>query len=333
LKTKKLFTILGSLSLLIVLITLPFLAACTTPEPGEPITLKAISFLPKTSAGADGFREYIKRVNEASNGELTIDWLGSREVIPTKDQDEAVRTGVIDIGMLASTYYGRHVPVVTTYFVSPFSRQEEVGHGFYDYVDKKHEPANLRFLGMVGLSTGYWVFTNKKISTLEDFKDQRIISVFPYLFEPLGATNLSVPMGDRYTSLEQGLADGVVWGTEIVSNSWCEVVKYQINPQIYNPTALVAMNLDKFNSLPAHLSKLMIDTRVNMIPWMSEEQTKRFQADTQKNVACGVEVVNLSAADAEQYRKLANETKWADLAKALPAETVAEVKAIFAKKK
>ncbi|MFC2068284.1 hypothetical protein ACFLTP_04690, partial [Chloroflexota bacterium] len=62
-KKSKLITILGSIAMLIVLITLPFMAACTSPTPGEPITLKAISFLGKTSAGADGFREYIKRVN------------------------------------------------------------------------------------------------------------------------------------------------------------------------------------------------------------------------------------------------------------------------------
>ncbi|MFC2069519.1 hypothetical protein ACFLTP_11035, partial [Chloroflexota bacterium] len=133
-------------------------------------------------------------------------------------------------------------------------------------------------------------------------------------------------------ALEQGLADGVVWGTEIVSTSWCEVAKYQINPQIYNPTALVAMNLDKFNSLPAHLQDLLIDVRVDMIPWMEAEASTRVRSDTLANVNCGVEISSLSAEDSERYRNLANETKWADLEKNLPAEIVAEIKAIFAKK-
>jgi TRAP-type C4-dicarboxylate transport system substrate-binding protein len=331
-KKNKLFTLVASISLILVLAALPFMTACAAPAPTETIVLKAISFLGKTSAGADGFREYIRRVNEAAKGELIIDWLGSKEVIATKDQDEAVRTGVIDLGLLASTYYGRQVPELATYFVMPFNDQEEIEYGFYDYINEKHKPANLRFIGQVGLSSGYWMFTNKKVASLEDFKGQRIISVFPYFMEALGAVNLSVPMGDRYTSMEQGLADGVFWGTEIVSNSWCEVVKYQINPQIYNPTALVAMNLEKFNSLPPHLSKLLIDTRVDMIPWMMEEQTKRVQSDTQKNVDAGLEVIELSAEDAKRYIELAIETKWADLAKTLPAETITEVKAIFAKK-
>ena len=78
------------------------------------------------------------------------------------------------------------------------------------------------------------------------------------------------------------------------------------------------MNLDKFNSLPAHLQKLLVDTQLEMEPWMLEHFPAVEQAQLQKNNDLGVEFIEFTGEDAEWYLDAAFNSEWDELFNKVP---------------
>ena len=63
----------------------------------DSITLKMVQVFPKGQANMFIVPTFIKRVQELPNGRLKIKLLGGPEAIPTFDQFDAVKSGVIDL--------------------------------------------------------------------------------------------------------------------------------------------------------------------------------------------------------------------------------------------
>ena len=60
---------------------------------GKKVELKAISFMPANFTKSKLFKEYLSRVEKASNGELSMKYLGGPEVIGIPEQGQAVARG------------------------------------------------------------------------------------------------------------------------------------------------------------------------------------------------------------------------------------------------
>ena len=97
---------------------------------GAQETLRALSMLPKPVTYTQNFLEFIDEVNEAGHGVVRIEFIGGPEAIPTFDQPEAVRTGVIDIVYAPGSYYPGLVPETDALVganVSPMEQRARVG--------------------------------------------------------------------------------------------------------------------------------------------------------------------------------------------------------------
>ncbi len=79
-------------------------------EAAEKILIKAVTSWPINHSGNDNYKEFIKRVNERSKGEIEIKLLGGPEVVPVFDQLKAISTGVVDMCHGAKNYYLGIVP-------------------------------------------------------------------------------------------------------------------------------------------------------------------------------------------------------------------------------
>jgi TRAP-type C4-dicarboxylate transport system substrate-binding protein len=85
-----------------------------------------------------------------------------------------------------------------------------------------------------------------------------------------------------------------------------EVCKYFINQTFYESGNLVSiMNLKKWNSLPKHLQKLMIDAIIDLEPQIYEIFARDQAAAKQKLIDNGMVPINFSPEDAKWYRNLA----------------------------
>lgn len=94
-----------NLFLSMILILVLMLAACssnsssTSEESGasKAMTINAVSFLAKDDPLVEPINEYIRLIEEATEGQVKINWRGGADVIPVPEQANAVQTGVIDM--------------------------------------------------------------------------------------------------------------------------------------------------------------------------------------------------------------------------------------------
>ena len=93
-------------------------------------TLRALSMQPTAVTYTQSFLKFIDKVNAVGKGVVQIEFVGGPEAIPTFDQPEAVRTGVIDMVYGPGSYYPGLVPetdALVGAIVSPMEQRARVG--------------------------------------------------------------------------------------------------------------------------------------------------------------------------------------------------------------
>jgi TRAP-type C4-dicarboxylate transport system substrate-binding protein len=75
----------------------------------------------------------------------------------------------------------------------------------------------------------------------------------------LGAANVNVAVGEVYQALQLGTIDGVLSTTEsFLSRKWYEGVSYFLDTRFAMSVHLSMMNLQRWNSLPPDIQKIML---------------------------------------------------------------------------
>ncbi len=343
---KKSLTIIGILSLLLVLGVFLFVSACssspsstptapasaakTTPSVATPaskaIVLKAVGpYPPSKTTAVRAIQDVADLLNQRSNGRLSINWIGGPEAIAANDQPTALRNGSVDFLATATSYYQNLVPQVSVANLCQYSAAEQRTKGIYDYWDKIHRQSlNAHFLGFANFGGGYFLYVNKEIKDPRtDFKGLKIRSSTLYdgFVKALGAVPTTVAADESYSALQTKIVDGAGWLPEqILTNKAYEVCKYWVNQSFYATTFDMLINLNTWNSLPKDLQDLLEtachDVEVSDIAYFANqviEDEKLFQDK-------GMKPITLSQADADWYVKLADDTKWNDAKKVISQE-------------
>src|SRR5215211_1027726 len=88
------------------------LTGCGSGGSGESdvTVLRAVTVWEQGDLQNSGFEMFLEKLPEASDGRLEIEYVGGPEAIPTDQQGEAVRTGVVDISNLSTAYYASQLP-------------------------------------------------------------------------------------------------------------------------------------------------------------------------------------------------------------------------------
>ena len=115
------------------------------------IELKGITPWPKAYYWTAPFFKFQQMVDERLAGRLSIKYLGGKEVIPTFEQFEGLRNGVVDVILGVSSYYTCPVPEATAILYTKRSPSELRKNGFYDLMRELHmEKGNVVYLANVG---------------------------------------------------------------------------------------------------------------------------------------------------------------------------------------
>jgi len=268
-----------------------------------------------------GWEKFVDIINEKSKGELVIEILGGPEVMPTEEQGPALRDGVVDMGALYGNWIRELIPILYLTGLSPLTVQEQRDAGIFDMVQENANEANIYFLGPWRLfpkgGGHFFMYVNQKIKRPQELADLNLtIATYsgmrPWV-EALGMTVALMPPADRYTAMERGVAQGAANSVEgAASFSYWEVVPYWIDYGVENINHFILLNLDKWNSLPTHLQKLLVDTRMEMEPEL-EAITMKAKDDAKAQLrAGGMESITFTAEDALWYQNQNYEARWAE---------------------
>lgn len=292
---------------------------------GKTIVLKGISAFPKNHLANDPVPLLIEKVEKRSGGRLKIDWIGGPEVFKSFDQVHALKKGMIDIQLYTPFPYMKALlPVAEAKALAGLTQWEQRESGAFDLLsDILAKRVNAKYLGSLHSYVGYYIYTNKKIETLNDFKGVKIRAqpLYVPLLKSLGATPVTMPAPEIFTAMERGVVDGFMW-PQVGMISWGlhEITKYVVEPPIMHMGSCTAMNMKTWNKLPEDLQNVLMDVMKDMeyIGAMRNIMIAEYEDGVRKKA--GMEFVPLPPEDAAKLKAMADEKTWEVVIKEAPED-------------
>ena len=290
-----------------------------TQADAKKVTIKAISAWGKNHTGVAGdYLPYIKRANAMLQkkypGEVEIKYIGGSEAIPTRDQPEALRAGLVDMYYGTAAYYAGIAPAANCTKLSQLTSQEEKDVGADAVLDEIHRKLlNATYLGALGSQLPFQLYTIKKVTSLGQLKGLRIRTSAMYVdfLKALGTTPIATKPGDVYQALERGVVDGVMWPLfTIRSWGWHEAAKYVVGPGFYKVSHPLLMNAKKWGSLPKHIQEVLMEAlrlEVIVIDARTADEITNEYILLKK---AGLGIIKFSPAETKKYLDMAYEEGW-----------------------
>ncbi len=315
----RLLVIVGLITTLLILV--PFTTNCAKPK-AEVFELVLSSMFPGGQIENETYAErYIKPLEEQSGGRIKIKQYAAGELVPPPGQLDAVSQGNVDIILQSPPFDARAIPennALSLPFAMSFKDVAEIYYdkGLLEMRSELYEKkVNVKVIGLAAGACGgdnlFGIFNGKKqINKLEDMKGLMLYSTpgIPAMtIKALGATPLSLPMAERVTAIQTGVADG---GMDASLN----VFLFKTYEQMPYATRLVnyplcmmpietQVNLDTWNKLPADLQTLMKDLLEKTSKKYAPDQIKLGEDYWAKLVGLGVKVYELPNDEAKRWRE------------------------------
>ncbi len=294
------------------------------------VTWKCQVHWPASSASYSGsLLVVIDRVKKRSNGRFIIEPYSAGALVPPKEVFNAVKRGMIPIGITSSAYPRAQVPLMNVASGLPCNfgavweaayyytwmgfekmlQAEVLKHGMYCFTDRVY-PTELAL--------------KKPVRTFADFQGLKLRSsgVLQVFLTSIGASASYIPGSEIYAALASGVVEGAHWGAVQGNNSmkFYDICKYHLRPALnVAGTDIWLINKKALDGLPADLRKILVNVLEEEF-WLRTNQYEYLEdLALAKIIKEGkVELVTLPPAE---YAKLqaAAIKMWDEVAKKGPA--------------
>ena len=174
---------------------------------------------------------FAKTVKEKTNGEIDIILYAPGALVKPLEIYDAVKNGVVDMGLSTGLYHTSKVPEGLVEFGVPFSFTTvgdglgpEASNQLYDFIETwrggkvkqlfkaSYAEKGTYLLGHMAISS-YGIMTTFPVKTLADFngKKLRTFGLYSPLAKKMGAAPVSVTASEQYMALQRGTADGTIY--------------------------------------------------------------------------------------------------------------------------
>jgi len=286
----------------------------------QEVTLRVVSAFAENTTYVKNLEPMMAKLNAEGKGVLQLNFIGGPKAMPPFEVGNAVRTGVVDIGMSTGAFYTNIMPEADALKLTQLPATELRTNGALDLINKVwNEKANMQYLGRVIDFTPFHLYLTKKIDKpdLTGLK-LRITPVYRDFFQALGATVVQTAPGEVYTALERGVVDGYGWPINgIFDFNWQEKTKFRVDPGFYSAEVSLVMNLDKWKAL-SQAQKDLLMRHVVAHEAANDSWKKVNEEDIRRQAQAGIQTITFDPATAKQYRDKAYDVAWANLIKASP---------------
>lgn len=311
---------LGVIFFAIILIASLFTGSCGDGKVKdvEEITLTMASFLPDIPPGGNWARLFIDKVEEISDGKITIQFMGP-EAIPAPDAPAAVQRGTIDLASCLGPFCDALVPGSNSIGRAEYNPMELRKGKAFEYYQTEFEKAGIYYLGASVSSEAQVqtvIYLGREIDSLDDLVGLKIAATGgsnKSFIEALGAICVPIDFTDYFTSMERGTVDGYNIGIPGIQDfSLTPVTKAMLDEPVSSCGGLMLMNLDKWNSLSDAqrevLTKAMIEAEIEGAK-MFTETVEQVKKDIE---AAGVKIIHLSKEDSREFYLAYRNAMWAE---------------------
>jgi TRAP-type C4-dicarboxylate transport system substrate-binding protein len=310
----------------LVLMLLCVLASASLIEAAPKYTFKYAMYTPAEHAYSKVAMEYIRRVEEASKGQIKIDFYPNAALCSGADQFKSVAMGTVDMTDLLSDYTVGEIDMLGIGCMPralDWRKSHIYGEKARDMLTKRLDAEGVVYLYTYGIGGNDFFLKKAEDNKPIPFKGLKTRSsgIFPIMtIKALGGNPVQMSTGEIYMSVETGLIDAAA--TSILS--WSANNLYEVLPVIcdfgFGPAwSAPVINKDAYNRLPKDLQKVMLDTakafaptatkmiddkRTELINWAVKNKKARvlkISAADRKNID------NILAATRDNYLKNASQ--------------------------
>lgn len=227
---------------------------------------KMVTTWPKNFPGlGTGANNLAKYITDMSDGRLTVKVYGAGELVPAFESFDAVSRGTAEMGHGAAYYWKGKSEAAQFFAAVPFGlNAQEMGGWIYhgggqELWDELYGQYNLKAFaaGNTGVQMGGWF--NKEINTIDDYKGlkMRMPGLGGEVIKRAGATPVSLPGGEIFTSLQSGAIDATEWVGPYndLAFGFYKAAKYYYWPGWHEPGTVLECFVNKkaYEGLPADL--------------------------------------------------------------------------------
>lgn len=288
------------------------------------IELKLVTAWTSPYLGNVKLEKFVEQVNKEGAGKVKINWLGGAEIAPPMEIGKLCSKGTYDMIHNTAAFYAGLVPEGMCVLYVTGSMKELRDVGFMDLMDEIHRKrAGLTVLGILWRGERFSIYSKIPVKSLDDFKGMKISGappLFPFI-KGLGGSPVTVATQEMYTAMERGVVDANMAPAGLVAEHFkiYEVAKYVIKPEIpWQTCAYLVANAARWDSLPAEVKTLIMNNVLSMETEAYDYYRDLGGGETERLLAKGMQVSQLSDADAAKYKQLAYETSWSAFVKRNP---------------
>lgn len=237
---------------------------------GEPITIIFSTNDNETNLQITGiYKPYFEKIEELSEGLVTFEMHYNAELVGVTEALEAVEAGIVDAAFVRASTLGFELDSIVecSYPSNNCNRMSRVYNELYDkYPEMQANYANVQPMFLYGMAHSYLGTTGKEVRLPEDCKGMMLIvsnALQARMVETLGASPVSCPPTEFFSTLEKGVADGspAPVTASMISDSWAEVCTYVYDMSSTVATAAIVMNKDTFAKLPQACQDYILNSR------------------------------------------------------------------------
>jgi TRAP-type transport system periplasmic protein len=237
---------------------------------GEPKVLRFTTGGPAEHPGTILIQEFADNFNAAAGGEYVIKVFPGGTLVSTLEQNNAIRTGAVEMGDAATNFYAgddasfgvMDVPFLLNNFDAQIDFSKNA-LGVLDPIAQEKFNQKMIITGIYGTKDVYSV--DKAVKTLDDWKGLLVSINTPIesdMVKALGGAPVLVDWIDELPSLQKGVINAGIISAPLGLGpmGYADVIKYYTIASMKGGMQFFSMNLDVWKSLPKNIQNVMIKT-------------------------------------------------------------------------
>jgi TRAP-type C4-dicarboxylate transport system substrate-binding protein len=256
---------IGLIAVLSLSILLPNLAQAQ-------IKLRYANFPPAPTWPSIQMDRWKAEVQKRTNGKVTVETYPGSTLLHPKNMFEGVISGVADIGCSCPSYQPGLFPLSEAMDLPLGFANAKVATLVYNDLIEKYNPKEYERLKIISLFTcpPTHFITKTPVRSLKDLKGMeiRVAGTSTDIVKNLGGIPVALPASETPEALQKGVVKGLISSLETLKMmnfaAYCSYVTMADLPVV---TFLVAMNKDKWNSLPSDVKKVIDELKSEHSLW------------------------------------------------------------------
>ncbi|WP_195276607.1 TRAP transporter substrate-binding protein [Anaerotruncus rubiinfantis] len=258
---------------------------------------------------------FAKAMEEQSNGKVKITVYPSSQLGTEREMIEQCIMGTLDITHSdpAGWSTGLSLPEVGV-FGLPFlydgleSQKALIEEVALEELQNRMIPKGVHPFLIYSNGIRHTICKTKPINTMEDLSGLKMRCpenpLFVDTWNLLKCQSVTMPWGEVYTGLSQGVADAAeADAVGIVNTNLQEVGKYYSRTAHMGGLFIISMNVDKWNSLPADIQQLFVKVATESSEMQIKNRKTSDDAAEKAIADAGVQINDVSAEECQKMRE------------------------------